>query len=141
MNDIVMILRRFEYGEKETLGWLYVMDNKTTLGVFSTLERAWLNNAKNLSCIPTGRYVCTRRNPTQKFNYEHLLINGVPNRDAILMHIGNFAVRDSSGCVLVGTDFSDINGDGITDITESRKAFTKLMNMLPKTGNIELYII
>jgi hypothetical protein len=140
MNDIVMILRRFEYGEKETLGWLYVMDNKTTLGVFSTLERAWLNNAKNLSCIPTGRYVCTRRNPTQKFNYEHLLINGVPNRDAILMHIGNI-FTNSSGCVLVGTDFSDINGDGITDITESRKAFTKLMNMLPKTGNIELYII
>ena len=39
MNDIVMILRRFKYGEKETLGWLYVMDNKTTLGVFSTLEK------------------------------------------------------------------------------------------------------
>ena len=69
MNDIVMILRRFDYGTDETLGWLYVMDNKDTLGVFATLERSWANNAKNISCIPTGRYLCTRRNPTQKFNY------------------------------------------------------------------------
>lgn len=141
MNDIVMILRRFDYGTDETLGWLYVMDNKDTLGVFATLERAWLNNQRNISCIPTGRYLCTRRNPTQKFNYEHILVNGVPNRDAILMHIGNYAVRDSSGCILVGTDFSDINGDGITDITSSRNAFMKLMKIFPKTGSVELYII
>lgn len=140
MNDIVMILRRFESTDKETLGWLYVMNNKETLGVFSTLEKPDLSNQRNISCIPKGRYLCTRRKPTQKFNYEHILINGVPNRDAILMHIGNRFV-DTSGCVLVGTDFADINGDKIMDITESRKAFMKLMSMLPKSGNIELYII
>lgn len=140
MSDIVMILRRFEYGTKETLGWLYVMDNKTTLGVFSTLEKPNLSNQRNISCIPTGRYLCTRRNPTQKFNYEHILVNGVPNRDAILMHIGN-RFTDTSGCILVGTDFSDINGDGITDITSSRNAFMKLMKIFPKTGSVELYII
>lgn len=140
MSEIVMILRRFESTDKETLGWLYVMDNKETLGVFSTLEKPDLSNQRNISCIPKGRYLCTRRNPTQKFNYEHILINGVPNRDAILMHIGN-RFTDTSGCVLVGTDFADINGDQIMDITESRKAFMKLMSLLPKSGNIELYII
>lgn len=140
MSEIVMILRRFACTDKETLGWLYVMDSKDTLGVFSTLERPDLNNQRNISCIPTGRYLCTRRNPTQKFNYEHLLVNGVPNRDAILFHIGNY-VTDSQGCILVGTDFADINRDGLKDITESRKAFMKLMSMLPKSGNIELYII
>ena len=140
MSDIVMILRRFCSTDKETLGWLYVMDSKETLGVFSTMERPDLHNQRNISCIPTGRYLCTRRNPTQKFNYEHLLVNGVPNRDAILFHIGNY-VTDSQGCILVGTDFADINKDGLKDITESRKAFMKLMSMLPKSGNIELYII
>ena len=140
MNDIVMILRRFDYGTKETLSWLYVMDRKVTLGVFACLEKPDLNNQRNICCIPAGRYLCTRRNPTQKFNYEHILVNGVPNRDAILMHIGNYAT-DSSGCILVGTDFSDINGDGITDITSSRNAFMKLMKLLPKTGSVELYII
>lgn len=140
MSEIVMILRRFACTDKETLGWLYVMDSKDTLGVFATLERSWVNNARNISCIPTGRYLCTRRNPTEKFNYEHLLVNGVPKRDAILMHIGNF-FENSSGCILVGTDFADINHDGIKDITESRKAFMKLMSLLPKSGNIELYII
>ena len=72
MNDIVMILRRFDYGTKETLSWLYVMDKKDTLGVFACLEKPDLNNQRNVSCIPAGRYLCTRRNPTQKFNYEHL---------------------------------------------------------------------
>ena len=135
-----MILRRFYEGSDETLGWLYVMDNKETLGVFATLEKPWKENAKNLSCIPKGRYLCTRRNPTQKFNYEHILINGVPNRDAILMHIGNY-VTNSQGCTLIGTDFADINKDGLKDITESRNAFMKLMKIFPKTGSVELYII
>ena len=141
MSEIVMILRRFYEGSDETMGWLYVMNSKETLGVFATLERPYINNQKNISAIPKGRYLCTRRNPTQKFNYEHLLVNGVPNRDAILMHIGNYAMTDSQGCILVGTDFADINRDGLKDITESRKAFMKLMSMLPKSGNIELYII
>jgi hypothetical protein len=56
------------------------------------------------------------------------------------MHIGN-RFSDTSGCILVGTDFSDINGDGITDITSSRNAFMKLMKIFPKTGSVELYII
>ena len=140
MNDIVMILRRFDYTDKETLGWLYVMDNKQTLFTAACLERAWANNQRNISCIPTGRYLCRRRKPTEKFNYEHILVTGVPNRDAILMHIGNYN-SDSSGCILVGTDFADINYDGIIDITESRKAFLKLMSILPQNGDIELYII
>lgn len=141
MSEIVMILRRFEYTDKETLSWLYVMDSKETLFVGACLEKPWKDNAKNISCIPTGRYLCTRRKPTQKFNYEHLLVNGVPNRDAILFHIGNFALTDTQGCILVGTDFADINHDGIKDITESRKAFMKLMKIFPKTGSVELYII
>lgn len=70
------------------------------VGVF-TLEPPWLNNEKNISCIPDGDYLL-RLTGDVKFPIE---IMNVPNRSGIFMHVGNW-VRQTRGCVLVGNQIS-----------------------------------
>lgn len=73
-----------------------------------TLERPWLDNAKEKSCIPEGKYICRRTNsPTFGVCFE--VIN-VPNRSAILIHSGNFA-HDSRGCIILGEYEGILNGE------------------------------
>ena len=68
-----------------------------------TLENPWINNERNISCIPEGEYPVRLRLPRESGtrDYLHLLVQEVPNRDWILFHRGNFP-KDTSGCILVG---------------------------------------
>ncbi len=103
-----------------------------------TLELPWRDNKRGISCIPAGRYTVVRRT-SPKYG-EHFHITNVPNRDLILIHSGNYAGSknkltgrsDIKGCVLVGAKMADINGDGILDITNSKKSMKKLLKLLPK---------
>ncbi|MCU0949509.1 MAG: DUF5675 family protein [Burkholderiaceae bacterium] len=73
-----------------------------------TIELPWRENARQVSCIPTGTYrVRWSRSPRlRRFTYEIL---DVPGRDGIRVHEGNFAGdkaagfdSHSLGCPLVG---------------------------------------
>ena len=68
-----------------------------------TLENPWLDNQKNISCIPAGIYDVRLRLARESAtrDYLHLLIQDVPNRSFILIHRGNFPSQ-TQGCVLVG---------------------------------------
>ena len=68
-----------------------------------TLENPWLDNQRNISCIPEGEYKVRLRlaRESASRDYLHLLVQDVPNRDWILFHRGNTA-KDTSGCILVG---------------------------------------
>ena len=68
-----------------------------------TLELAWRDNQRSVSCIPAGEYKARIRLPRESAtrDYIHLLIEDVPDRSYILFHRGNTA-KDSRGCVLVG---------------------------------------
>ena len=68
-----------------------------------TLENPWMDNQRNISCIPKGEYKVRLRLPRESGtrDYIHLLVQEVPNRDWILFHRGNTA-KDTSGCILVG---------------------------------------
>lgn len=66
-------------------------------------ERPWLNNMRNVSCIPTGEY---KLDWTQSPRFgRRLLVHDVPNRSHILWHGGNAALRDTKGCFLPCTRF------------------------------------
>ena len=75
-----------------------------------TIELPWNNNESDISCIPQGLYNLRPHNSAMHpFTYEIL---NVPNREAILIHEGNYASYvnlsdgmhkpDTEGCILVG---------------------------------------
>ena len=68
-----------------------------------TLERPWLDNKKNESCIPKGEYRAIRA--FYKSKYDSFLLQNVPNRDGIFIHKGNWA-SDSLGCIILGEQFA-----------------------------------
>lgn len=71
----------------------------------NTLERPWLENAPNVSCVPPGTYDVEKHiSPTKGDCYR---VNNVPGRTDILIHTGNF-VKDTLGCILVGKERRDL---------------------------------
>lgn len=91
-----MQLVRFFQNNVATLGVIKV--NDLHLPIF-TLELPWRDNKDDISCIPVGQYKII---PHHSAKYPDTFeIVGVPGRDAILIHIGNYP-RDTKGCVLVG---------------------------------------
>ena len=125
-----LLLIRDTFTDKSTLGKLYL--NGEFYG--HTLELAWKDNQKRVSCIPKGGYEVKKRHTEKsKYKYEHLHILDVPDRELILMHIGNYP-KNSKGCILVG------NTRALNFVGESRKAFYKLMYDLGSFEEIELII-
>ena len=65
--------------------------------VCNTIELPWKENQSRVSCIPEGRYELTKRY-SLRFGW-HLLVNNVVNRDYILIHAYNDALKESKGCI------------------------------------------
>jgi len=96
---INLLLIRDTFSKKSTIGELFLEDER----MCDTLENPWIDNQRNISCIPEGVYPVRLRYPRESGtrDYLHLLVQDVPNRDWILFHRGNTA-KDTSGCILVG---------------------------------------
>ena len=113
----------------QTLGTLQLLDDNKEIFSCKTLELPDLDNQKSVSCIPKGIYIVTPRT-SPKYGL-HFLVNNVINRDAILIHHGNY-YTDILGCILVGTSHVDINGDNLKDVTSSKVTLKKLLELAPK---------
>ena len=96
---INLLLIRDTFSKKSTIGELFLNGER----MCDTLENPWIDNQRNISCIPEGVYPVRLRYPRESGtrDYLHLLVQDVPNRDWILFHRGNTA-KDTSGCILVG---------------------------------------
>ena len=96
---INLLLIRNTFSKKSTIGELFINGER----ICDTLENPWVDNQRNISCIPEGVYPVRLRLPRESAtrDYLHLLVQEVPNRDWILFHRGNTA-KDTSGCILVG---------------------------------------
>jgi hypothetical protein len=126
---------------------IYILQRKTsnnvcTLGVIKdennhpicvTLELPWLNNQPMVSCIPAGIYKCNRY-MSPKRGYEVFELQGVPDRTAIEIHIGNYPA-DTDGCILLGTSY------GQNSIVDSTDAFNKFMAGLNGVNSFYLRVI
>jgi hypothetical protein len=99
VKGVNLLIIRDTFTENSTIGELFINGERFC----DTLENPWLNNQRNISCIPEGQYKVRLRLPRESAtrDYLHLLVQDVPNRDYILFHIGNTA-KDTSGCILVG---------------------------------------
>lgn len=100
-----------------------------------TLERPWVNNNPNVSCIPEGRYICNWTKSQRAGNDNGWLIgvDNVQGRSLIRIHVGN-KVEDSKGCILLGTHFLR-NSIGL-----SRAAHRKFLQRMRGRKDIPLSI-
>jgi len=96
---INLLIIRDTFSEISVIGELFLNGER----MCDTLENPWVNNKKNISCIPRGEYKVRLRYPRESGtrDYLHLLVEDVENRSYILFHRGNTA-KDTRGCILVG---------------------------------------
>ncbi len=118
----------YKSNKTEVLGELSVFDEQVFLYKCKTLELPWKNNQTSVSCIPEGTYDVVKRYSDKYKNHFHLL--NVPDRSFILIHSGNYYTQ-TEGCILVGDNHTDINADGHSDVTNSRKTLAELYKFLP----------
>jgi len=98
-HKINLLILRDTFTDNSIIGELFLNDE----WMADTLENPDLNNAKNISCIPAGEYTVRVRYAEESGSrdYDHLIVEDVPNRTYILFHRGN-KPKDTSGCILVG---------------------------------------
>jgi len=114
-------IRRFAYTNMGVFGEMHLEGVRLV-----TVERPWLNNQPNISCIPTGNYYLS---PGRYYRggYDAMEVCDVPGRTHILCHKGN-TMHDSAGCVLITSQEGFING--IWAGINSARAFKHFMNVL-----------
>ena len=127
MNSCNLLIVRETYTKESVIGKLYLNGEFVSY----TLELAWNNNEKSISCVPRGVYDCKVRlaKNSASRNYDHLILEDVPNRSYILFHRGNSA-KYSRGCILTGM----MKGDNI--LYQSTTAHALLMDKIVK-GKID----
>jgi len=128
----INIIRLRQDDTVQTLGHGIVFDGIEKIYEFKTLELPWLDNQKNISCIPKGEYTVAKyQSPTHGrgivFQFDH-----VEGRSNVQIHKGNY-YDDILGCVLVGAGFTDINQDGYLDVHSSGNTMNKLLEIMPET--------
>jgi len=100
-----------------------------------TIERTWLNNQRNISCIPTGIY---KIEPCHYYRggYDAYEIMDVPDRDNIKFHKAS-VLDDVLGCCGLGYEYGWYKGKwAIIKNTEAFESFMTFMNN--ESGVIEI---
>lgn len=114
------------YEDHQTTGRFILTENEELVFNSCSLELPDLNNKRSISCIPEGDYICRLRESPKYGMCFH--VNDVTGRSHILIHPGNYK-KDTKGCILLGENLTDINGDGLRDVTNSRKTVEKLQSI------------
>ena len=100
-----------------------------------TLELPWLNNQKDISCIPrAGAY--TGRKYESPANGSCIAVENVLDREFIQIHALNW-LHQTKGCIGVGKSFKP-NSDRGPMITSSKSTLKELLDLLPNKFIIEL---
>ena len=132
-----LILKRTRFLEDRILGNISVRDEEGVKWTFQTLELPDRDNQKEVSCIPAGSYDGVKR--WSKKYKNHFMLLDVPDREGILIHVGNYP-RDTRGCILVGTDVRDIDNDNRPEVVNSKTAMERLNILLKNEQDIKITI-
>ncbi len=132
-------LDRFYSSDVQTRGYLRLVQHGETAFRCCTLELPWKDNENRVSCIPPGTYNLKHRpaSASGTYDYDHFHVQQVPGRSWILIHAGNL-YSHILGCVLVGDEFEDINGDGHPDVINSAATLRKLRGLVPPAATLEV---
>lgn len=124
-NAPTVVLTRKWSNTAQTYGDLEIGDFKA-----KTLEKPWLNNQRNISCIPLGEYKCVWSFSWKFLKYTYEVLN-VPNRTGIRIHAGN-TFYDIKGCIILGDRYGDVNKDKFADLLNSKITVDKFNSLLNK---------
>ena len=127
-------LLRVENTKDHTIGVLRIKD--TQIEIARTMEDAWKDNARNISCIPQGVYKVIRHTSPKYGNC--FMVSNVPNRDYILIHAGNYDT-DTEGCILLGESVAT-NVAGKRMVTNSKVTVGKFMNLMREVSEFTLTV-
>lgn len=135
----MILLERFSYSPTGTFGILTYGDFKC----FS-VERAWKNNERFVSCIPDGEYKCSWYN-SPRFGRTLAVIGGTVSlfpsprhqRSAILFHLGNWP-HNFEGCIGLGREYTCVSGQ--IGVTSSRDTVNQFLSLFEDKDNIDLVI-
>lgn len=112
--------------------------------VFATVERPWLKNQSNVSCIPEGSYTLARRasgvvsrSSGGEFS-EGWEVTSVPQRTYIMLHPANWP-KDLEGCIGIGESIKVVGSE--LGVTSSRNAFREFMEMTKNERVISLVVM
>jgi hypothetical protein len=133
-----IILEREGFLSRQTLGTIKILKfDKIWIPAFKcySLELPYVDNAPFISCIPIGTYQIVRRWSPRHGRHLHIL--GVPGREWILIHSGNFYWQ-LAGCILPGIKRGYIDSDSYVDVLDSKKALDNILELLPKETTIEI---
>jgi hypothetical protein len=121
------------YYKESTNGALF----RDTRFVGFTIELPWLDNRRNISCIPEGSYALAPRF-SDKFSH-HLQVLDVPGRSLILIHPANNAKRDLEGCIAPVTALTGI-GKGNSSKPQLDKLMAQCYQIFDRKEKVKLII-
>ena len=136
MNGLV--LERQDFSKDWIIGSFYY-DGEF---ICYSLERPYLDNAPNISCVPEGEYELKYHRYKGKLDTFALIgetVSHFPSdkqRNLILIHPAN-KVHELQGCIATGT--TKLSGDG--RMVKSLDAHKKLMNIILVKNINELHIL
>lgn len=119
-RPLVFRVRRTDRLPKATLGIGELWAGPVCVMRCHTVELPWKNNAKGVSCIPAGTYQMAFT-MSNRFKVPLWLVLDVPGRAGVRIHAANFA-HQLEGCIALGMGRADLNGDGVPDVTQSKRA-------------------
>ncbi len=134
-----ILLYRNVYLKQEILGNLFIFDGSKLLFRCKTIELAWRDNKKNISCVPHGKYPLVFEK-SNKFKRKLWELKKVPNRSEIKIHIANY-YRDLNGCIAVGDMHTRIDSDPYPDVRNSRYTLSRLHKAMGRDTKAEIHII
>lgn len=117
---LVFRVRRTDRLPKATLGIGELWAGPVCVMRCHTVELPWKDNAKGISCIPAGTYQMAFT-MSNRFKVPLWLVLDVPGRAGVRIHAANFA-HQLEGCIALGMGRADLNGDGVPDVTQSKRA-------------------
>jgi len=132
VKGVNLLIIRDTFTDKSTIGKLFLNGEMFC----DTLELPYINNERRISCIPAGEYKVRLRTARESStrDYLHLLVQDVPARSYILVHIGNFP-KDTRGCILVGV------GREQDRVKNSTLAMDLLMKEIVNLGGTNINLI
>jgi hypothetical protein len=130
-----LTIRRSIETDKNILGFATLSNSRGKI-IFNavSLELPYSANKMKGSCIPMGTYRAIKTK--YKSKSEVVLLRNVPERENILLQIGNYS-KDTLGSILLGRNIEYSEGTGEHFITQSRLT----MNALLSVCDEELFIV